>query len=117
MHFNCITSFRGKIYKQKELLKYNINEGDYYSSTINKYLKIHYINNSSNIDYDKKIVMLSFFLAIKTSRILILPKFNCRNSLVMKKFTNKNCSYDELFDINVLDIYLHKNYRENVLFI
>lgn len=117
MHFNCITTLRGKVYKQKELLKYNIDKDRYYSSINRKYIKLLDESFSNDILHDKKKMILCFFIAIKTNRIFILPKFSCKNSFLYKKMKNKNCSYDELFDIYSLDKYLTNFYRENVYFI
>lgn len=114
IHFNCITSLKGKIYKQKELLMYNNDEDEYYSSRNNNYIKIEYENSKANIHYDRNVIMLGFYFAIKTQRIFILPKFLCKNSLMHKDLKYKNCSYDELFDIHSLDNYLKIYYRENV---
>lgn len=114
IHFTYIFSLKAKIYKQKELLMYNIDENHYYSSTINKYITVSYNLNGTDIKYDRNILILLFSLAIKTNRIFILPKFNCKNSLSFKKLVNRHCSFDDLFDISALDKYLLKHYRENV---
>lgn len=105
---------KGKIYKQKELLIFNIDDNKYYSSATNRFIKLIYNNRLSDISYDKKLVMFGFTIAIKTNRIFILPKFNCKNSLFLNHHKNRNCSYDELFDINALDDNLIDYYRENV---
>lgn len=91
-----------------------VDDNNYYSSTTNKYLKLSFDKNSSDINYDRKVMMFAFSVSIKTNRILILPKFDCSKSLFSKKFTNKNCSYDDLFDMKTLDKYLVNYYRENV---
>lgn len=96
---------------------FNVDDNQYFSSTANKYIKINFDNNSSDINYDKNVVIFGFTIAKKINRIFILPKFNCRKSLNFKKFINRNCSYDELFDVNSLDNNLLNYYRENVYII
>lgn len=93
---------------------FNVDDNHYYSSKTNNYIKMIYNNKLYDFNHEKKLVMLGFTIAIKTNRIFILPKFSCRNSLLLKRFQNRYCSYDELFDINALDHNLIQYYRENV---
>lgn len=111
------TLFEGKIYKQKEQLMYYLDDNEYYSSLNNKYIKLGYEGVAKDKYYDENVVKLGFLIAIETNRIFILPKFSCRNSFMMKKFYNRKCSFDELFDIRSLDKYLFPYYRENVYII
>lgn len=93
---------------------FNVDDNNYYSSTTNKYIKVYYDSHLWDINYAKIVVYFGFTIAIKTNRIFILPKFSCRNSKSLKKHKNRNCSYDDLFDINILDENLSAFYRENV---
>lgn len=103
-----------KLYRQKELLLYKIDENKYFSSTSNSYYQFHY--NANNFSEERKIIMIGFDITLKSKRKFILPRFNCS---LRNKFTNipgKKCSYIDIFNYNLMDKAFRNKFRENVYF-
>lgn len=107
--------FCEKVYRQKELLLYKINENKYFSSISNSYFRFYF--NSKNITEVRKIIMIGFNLALKSKRIFILPRFNCslRNKFV--DITNKKCTYADIFKYHLVDKAFRNKFRESVYII
>lgn len=104
-----------KVYRQKELLLYKIDENNYFSSKTNSYFQFHY--NSNNLTQERMIIMIGFDMTLKSKRIFILPRFNCS---LRNKFTNipgKKCCYIDIFNYNLMDKAFRNKFRENVYFV
>lgn len=116
MHNNYIVGIEKKIYREKEMLLYEYDYEEYYSSKENRYLKLKLNKNIlSSIDDDEYLIKIGISLAIITKRILILPKFNCSHCKSNKYYLiNDFCSYIFLFNMRELDRYFKHKYRENV---
>lgn len=114
VHFNYMAGIDQKDYYQKELLFWNYDKNEYYTSIKNKYLMISFQSNS--FDDEELYLKKGLELSLELNRIFILPKFSCK---YCEKVLSQNlkCHYITYFSIRSLNTYYGiNNYRENVLF-
>ena len=119
IHNNYILSHSHKVYRFREQLLWSTDEGSYYSSINNKYLKYYnpvYIGERNTMLAEEKALKNAFFLARLLNRIVIFPKFYCY--LCAQEVTNRNketptCAANIHFNINKMDHYFKNRYREN----
>lgn len=111
IHFNWIITLFEKEYRQKEMLLYTYDDDYYYSSTNNSYFILH--TNGSNINVFKKITLFGFHISIISSRIFIVPQYNC--NFHKRNMTSKVKKYTmaDIFTFNNLHR-LKYYFRENV---
>lgn len=113
IHFNWIITLYEKEYRQREMLLYEYDEDEYYSSTKNKYFKFHYIVN--NFDIEKKIYIFGIYIAFMSNRRFILPNYNCSYKKKFMNIKGKKCTTADMFNIGGLSKIKHL-LRENVYY-
>lgn len=114
IHFNWMITLFEKEYRQREMLLYEYDEDEYYSSTENKYFEFHY--NINSFDLEKKITLFGLNIALLSGRKFIFPKYSCS---YINRFTNikgKKCTFADMFKIGGLSKVKYL-FRENVYII
>lgn len=113
MHNNFIKGIDSKIYREKEMLFYQVDENNYYTSKQQKYISsIIYTKNISDIE---TILYILLKIANRTNRILILPSFPCNlhTNIYNNINTNKKCNFIKYWYIEELNKYYPNKYREH----
>lgn len=110
-HNNFIKGSDSKVYREKEMLFYNVDINKYYSDINSKYFTFIY-KNSTYIAQIEKLMWMGLIFSNNTNFIFILPRIICKYCNIHNR---KWCSYIDCWKIRNLNKCFINRYRENVL--
>ena len=122
VHNNFIASYSNKRYRFREHLLWSLDEDQYYSDPMAKYLMYE-----NSFDFGTKYTWEMEANALKTAfvlgnilkRIVILPKFYCYKcpmDICSKKHPIPRCAAFVHYNMTIMDHVLGNKYRENMFF-